>query len=90
MPPVATRSTATRQRLLEAAGEVFAEDGFRKATIQRICGRARANIAAAHYHFGDKARLYTAVIEYSTAWRPSRCRRRRRPAGPRSACASTS
>jgi AcrR family transcriptional regulator len=62
---VPARSTATRQRLLEAAGEVFAEDGFRKATIQRICGRAHANIAAAHYHFGDKERLYTAVIEYS-------------------------
>src|SRR4051812_32446255 len=65
MAPAAARSIATRHRLLEAAGEVFAEDGFRKATIQRICTRARANIAAAHYHFGDKARLYAAVIEYS-------------------------
>jgi AcrR family transcriptional regulator len=65
MAPAATRSIDTRQRLLEAAGEVFAEDGFRKATIERICRRAGANIAAAHYHFGDKERLYAAVIEYS-------------------------
>ena len=65
MAPAATRSIATRHRLLEAAGEVFAEEGFRKATIQRICSRARANIAAAHYHFGDKAGLYTAVFEYA-------------------------
>jgi AcrR family transcriptional regulator len=61
----AERSAATRNRLLEAAAEVFAADGFRAATIQRICKRAEANIAAAHYHFGDKAGLYTAVFEYA-------------------------
>src|SRR5215468_9303936 len=60
----AERSADTRRRLLEAAAEVFAEDGFRTATIQRICRRAGANIAAAHYHFGGKAELYAAVFEY--------------------------
>jgi AcrR family transcriptional regulator len=59
------RSADTRRRLLEAALEVFAQDGFRNATIERICRRARANIAAAHYHFGDKQGLYTAVFEYA-------------------------
>src|SRR5262245_41452139 len=61
----AERSAATRQRLLDAAAHVFAEDGFRSATIQRICRRANANIAAAHYHFGDKTGLYAAVFEYA-------------------------
>jgi len=61
----AERSADTRRRLLEAAAEVFAEDGFRTATIERICRRARANIAAAHYHFGGKAGLYAAVFEYA-------------------------
>jgi AcrR family transcriptional regulator len=61
----AERSAATRARLLNAAADVFAEDGFRKATIQRICRRARANIAAAHYHFGGKAELYAAVFEHA-------------------------
>src|SRR5215468_11060244 len=61
----AERSADTRRRLLEAAAEVFAEDGFRTATIQRICRRAGANIAAAHYHFGGKAELYAAVFEYA-------------------------
>jgi len=61
----AERSADTRRRLLDAAADVFAEDGFRNATIQRICRRARANIAAAHYHFGGKAGLYAAVFEYA-------------------------
>src|SRR5262245_5414614 len=59
------RSQATRQRLLEAGLEVFARDGYRGATIERICRRAGANIAAAHYHFGDKRRLYAAVFAHA-------------------------
>jgi len=51
--------------LLEAAGEVFADRGFRDATIQDICRRADANIAAVHYHFGDKEQLYRTVIQYA-------------------------
>ena len=58
-----SRPPATRQRLLDAALEVFARDGFRGATIERICKKAGANIAAAHYHFGDKRKLYAAVFE---------------------------
>lgn len=61
----ATRSAQTRERLLEAAADVFAADGFRNARIQTICRQAGANIAAAHYHFGDKEGLYTAVFEYA-------------------------
>jgi TetR/AcrR family transcriptional regulator, regulator of cefoperazone and chloramphenicol sensitivity len=60
-------SAETRQRLLEAAGEVFAKRGFRHSTIREICGRARANLAAVNYHFGDKQRLYAAVLEYAHA-----------------------
>ncbi|MEA3638698.1 MAG: CerR family C-terminal domain-containing protein [Lamprobacter sp.] len=51
----------TRERLLQAALEVFAEHGYRAATIREICGRADANVAAVHYHFGDKRTLYEAI-----------------------------
>ena len=60
-----TRTMATRERLLEAAGEGFAEHGFRSATIQAISIRAGTNIAAVNYHFGDKEKLYEAVIAYA-------------------------
>lgn len=55
----------TRRQLLEAAGEVFAEAGFRDATVREICRRAEANIAAVNYHFGDKETLYMEVLRYS-------------------------
>jgi len=58
-------SADTRQRLLEAAGQVFAETGYRAATIREIVRRAGgANIAAVNYHFRDKEGLYAAVLEH--------------------------
>ncbi len=56
---------ATRARLLQAAGSVFAEQGFHGATVRDICTRANVNIAAINYHFRDKLGLYTEVLRQS-------------------------
>jgi len=58
---------ATRNRLLSAAGEVFAEHGFKNATIREICKKAGANVAAINYHFGDKKKLYAEVLRFAHA-----------------------
>lgn len=55
----------TRTRLIEAAGEVFAEVGFRQATVRDICAKAGANIAAVNYHFRDKETLYAETIAHA-------------------------
>ena len=54
--------THTEIRLLEAAGEIFAEYGYRAATVRQICEKAGANVAAVNYYYGDKEGLYLAVL----------------------------
>jgi len=58
----AGNNTPTEKRLLEAAGEIFAEYGYRAATVRQICEKAAANIASVNYYFGDKEGLYKAVL----------------------------
>ena len=53
---------STRERLIEAAGELFAEKGFKETTVRDISESAGANVAAVNYHFGDKEKLYEGVI----------------------------
>jgi AcrR family transcriptional regulator len=52
-----------RERLIEAARQLFARDGFDAASVRDITARARANLGAITYHFGTKEALYHAVIE---------------------------
>lgn len=55
----------TSEQLLAAACEIFAAKGFRAATIAEICKKAKANTAAASYHFGGKEALYIASWRYA-------------------------
>jgi AcrR family transcriptional regulator len=54
----------TKKRIIETAGNIFAESGFQNATVREICKQAGVNIAAINYHFGDKKGLYLAVLKY--------------------------
>lgn len=59
------KSDDTKARLIMAAGEVFAQHGFRSATVREICRRADTHLGAMNYHFRDKEGLYAAVLEHS-------------------------
>lgn len=54
----------TQKKILNTAGEIFAEKGFRDTTIREICKKAKVNLAAIHYHFRDKENLYMEVIRH--------------------------
>lgn len=61
------RSLKTRARLLDAAERLFAERGFKGASMRDITTLAEVNIAAANYHFGGKEPLFREVLRrYST------------------------
>lgn len=58
------RGADTRQRLVEAALDVFGRYGFEGASTRQIAKEAGANLAAIVYHFGGKEGLQIAVAEY--------------------------
>ena len=53
----------TRLRLIEAAGEIFAEVGYEAATVRQITNKAKANLSAVNYYFGDKRGLYQTILK---------------------------
>lgn len=53
----------TKERLLDAAEQLFANDGFHNASLRAITSEANANVAAVNYHFGSKDALLEAVFE---------------------------
>jgi AcrR family transcriptional regulator len=62
----------TRERIVEAAGQIFAERGFDGTTVRDICQLAEANVAAVNYYFGDKQRLYIEAVVRAHRWRMER------------------
>jgi AcrR family transcriptional regulator len=55
----------SRDRLLLAAVEVFAERGFRDATVREICAQAEVNAASVNYYFGGKEKLYAEALAFA-------------------------
>lgn len=55
-------SEITRKKLLEAAGELFAEKGFFAVTVREIVAKAETHLSAMNYHFKSKDALYKEVL----------------------------
>jgi AcrR family transcriptional regulator len=53
----------TRERVLTIATDLFAQHGYRGATVRAICSAAGVNVASVNYHFRSKQDLYQAVFE---------------------------
>jgi AcrR family transcriptional regulator len=66
----------TRQRLLETALVVFAEQGTDGGSMREIARRAGVNVATAYHHFGSKRELLLSIFRelgfldmpYDTSW----------------------
>jgi len=61
------RSAKTREKVMEAAIECVAEDGFFRASTNRIAKKAGVTWGVLQYHFGDKQSILSAVLERSFA-----------------------
>jgi len=57
------RPAGVRERILQAATELFARVGFHGTTTRGVCERAGVPLGSLHYYFGGKEALYTAVVE---------------------------
>lgn len=64
-PKTQTRGEDTRRRILEAALEIFAAQGYEGASTRALAERAGVNLPAIQYYFGSKEGLYLAVLEES-------------------------
>ncbi len=54
--------TDTRNRILDAAEQLFAEQGFRNVSLRQITQIAQVNLAAVNYHFGSREALVDEVL----------------------------
>lgn len=53
---------STKDRILHAAEELFAAQGFASTSLRQVTSRADVNIAAVNYHFGSKDNLVNEVF----------------------------
>lgn len=63
-PASAGKGEDTARRILLAAIEVFADEGYEGASTRSLAGRAGVNAPAIQYYFGSKEGLYRAVIAH--------------------------
>lgn len=55
-------SLKTRAKIIDAAGKLFAEKGFKAVTVREIAIAANTHLSALNYHFNTKTELYRHVV----------------------------
>lgn len=60
-------TTATRERLIEAARECLLADGHANLSTRRVADRAGVPLSQIHYHFGGRQGLILALLAQQNA-----------------------
>jgi AcrR family transcriptional regulator len=58
--------TATREKILQSAVELFGEFGYAGTSVNAVCSHAEVAKTALYWHFGNKEGLLTSVVEELT------------------------
>jgi TetR/AcrR family transcriptional regulator, regulator of cefoperazone and chloramphenicol sensitivity len=66
-PRTRSDGEASRARLLDAAGKLFADRGFASVSTRALAKAGEANLSAIGYHFGGKEGLYREVLRQLVA-----------------------
>jgi AcrR family transcriptional regulator len=61
----AERSSETRERVIQAAIQCIAEDGYKNATVTRIAERSGVSWGGIQHQFGNKASIIQAVLDHA-------------------------
>jgi len=74
MPKVDEANGGYREQLLDAALELFAENGFAGTSIRDIAKRAGKSLSNVYHHFENKETLWLAILEHSINGLPRKLR----------------
>ena len=61
-------STDKKDHIIDAAIQLFAEQGFEGTSIRDLAAKAEVNIAMVNYYFGSKDKLFEAIIEQRSGY----------------------
>src|SRR6266545_2689016 len=63
----ADKAKETRRRMLQAAGELFAEHGYGATTLQEVAARAGVAVQTIYFTFGNKRTLLKELVDVTIA-----------------------
>ncbi|MEO8086103.1 MAG: TetR family transcriptional regulator [Bacteroidota bacterium] len=61
-------SIEAREKIMNAAEELFAESGFDNTSVRQLALKAKVNVAMISYYFGSKEKLFETLIEDRTSF----------------------